>query len=237
MSEQKDFWDKLQAIGSLLSGIALPLILAVAAHKADELQRSAQAGAERLQKAADERARERELAQGDTSLRIAQANTIPPLIDGLLSADPKRRKLAITAVLIALPADGPQLVRELGMQVEDEDVRSYAANALKDRKDQLVAELYAPDADVRKTAAKALVDGWRKDPELAKTLVERAKTHKDNQNGVYNSVVVLGGLSKAALEPNRPELEKLVQAAATQGPSTAAQAERLQARLHAKTPD
>lgn len=91
----------------------MPLVVFVAAEKADDSQQQSDASA-----------RERELTQADMSVRVAQANVIPPLIDGLLSTEPKRRKLAISAILIALPADGPRLVRELGEQTEDEDVRS-----------------------------------------------------------------------------------------------------------------
>ena len=35
----KDWWDKAQAVGALLSGIAVPLVVFVAAEKADDLQK------------------------------------------------------------------------------------------------------------------------------------------------------------------------------------------------------
>jgi hypothetical protein len=230
-SSEKDFWDKIQAIGALLSGVAVPLVLFVATEKADELQKASDASARERQQLADTSARERELTQGDTSVRVAQANVIPPLIDGLLSTDPKRRKLAISAILIALPADGPNLVRELGTQSEDADVKSYAAGALKNRKDELVSELYANDPDTRRIAARALVDGWRNDPGLAQHLIDHADANKDNPNGVYNSVVVLGGLSQNALAPHREKVESFLTTASTQGTKTAEQAQRVKKRL------
>lgn len=222
MAGTKDWWDKAQAIGSLLSGIAVPLVVFVAAHKADELQ-----------KLSDTSARERELTQADMSVRVAQANIIPPLIDGLLSTDPKRRKLAISAILIALPADGPRLVRELGEQTEDEDVRSYAANALDNRKEQLVTDLYASDKDRRKSAAQALASGYRNDPKLPEQIIERADANKDNADGVYNSVAVLNALSKNALASQRGKVESFLGKASTQGNKTAALAERVRTKLDA----
>jgi hypothetical protein len=230
-SNDKDVWDRIQAIGALLSGIAVPLVLFVATEKADQLQKASDASARERQQLSDASTRERELSQGDTAVRVAQANVIPPLIDGLLSTDPKRRKLAISAILIALPVDGPNLVRELGAQSEDADVKSYAAVALKDRKDQLVSDLYANDADTRRVAARALVDGWRNDTSLAPRLIDHADANKDNPNGVYNSVVVLGGLSPTALAPHRDKVESFLATASNQGAKTAEQAQRVKKTL------
>src|SRR6202008_4156312 len=173
-------WDKMQAIGSLLSGIAVPVILFVAANKVELAQKAAAAADVEREKNASERARERELAISEISVRVSQASVIPPLIDGLLSPDLQRRKLAISAVLIALPEDGPKLVREISTDAPDEAVRTYASSALRNRKDQLVTELYADDADTRKDAARALVQGWRNDPELPKRIIEQAETNKDD---------------------------------------------------------
>jgi hypothetical protein len=231
MSESagKDSWDKVQAIGTILSGIAVPVLLFMLAQKADVLQKAAgDAARER-----DAAARDRELAQGEVSVRVAQANIIPPLIDGLLSSDPQRRRLATSAILIALPEDGPRLVRELGAQATDAEVRSYATTALKNRKEQLVTDLYAPEAATRTTAARALVQGWNNDPDLAKHLVDYADANKGNKDGVYNSVVVLGSLSKTALDPHKQNVESFLQSAAQQGTNTAAQVERVKSKLRA----
>jgi len=239
----KDGWDKAQAVGSLLSGVAIPLLLAFASYKADALQKTAddnaralQSQAEEsaleLQREADDSARERSLAQGDMTLRVAQAGLIPPLIDGLLSPDAKKRKLAISAILIALPVDGPKLVQDLGAQSEDTDVKSYAENALNERKEKLVADLYTGDENASTTAARALVTGWKNDGDVAKRVIARAQKQPENKAGVYNSMLVLNGLSQTALAQNRRELEPLLKAAASQqGSKTATQAERVEAKL------
>jgi hypothetical protein len=221
----------MQAIGALLSGVAVPVILFVAAQKAEQLQKASAKSALERDRVASENARERELAIAEISARVAQASVIPPLIDGLLSNDVQRRKLAISAILIALPQDGPNLVREIGTEAEEKAVQDYAAGALKHRKKQLVANLYAEDADTRKTAARALVDGWRDDPELPALVVEQAHANPKDETGVYNSVVVLAGLSSKALESNRARVESFVSSASAQGAKTAAQAERVKTKL------
>lgn len=244
VASEKDSWDKIQAVGALLSGIAIPLLLFFASYKADalrkaadqsarELQQQAEASALKLQREADESARERALTQGDMSLRVSQASIIPPLIDGLLSADAKKRKLAISAILIALPVDGPKLVQELGAQSEDADVKSYAQKALSDRKEKLVADLYASDASTRTTAASALVTGWKNDGDIAKRVIDSAQRQPGNETGVYNSVVVLNGLSRNALAPHKSEVETFLKSASQQGAKTASQAQRVEAKLRA----
>jgi hypothetical protein len=232
----KDIWDKMQAIGSLLSGIAVPVILFVAAQKVEELQKAAAKEAMEREQLATERARERELAISEISVRVSQASVIPPLIDGLLSTDVQRRKLAISAVLIALPEDGPKLVREISTEAPDQEVRTYASSALQSRKDHLVGELYAEDADARKGAARALAEGWRNDPDLAKRIVDQADANKDDPNGVYNSVAVLAAMSPQALAQHKARVETFVRNAAAQGDKTAAQAERVKTKLAPPAP-
>jgi vacuolar-type H+-ATPase subunit H len=201
---------------------------------ARKLQEQAEESALKLQREADDSARERGLAQGDMTLRVAQASIIPPLIDGLLSTDIKKRKLAISAVLIALPVDGPKLVQDLGAQSEDDEVKSYAEKALNERKEKLVADLYAGDEGASTTAARALVSGWKNDGDVAKRLITKAQKQPENKTGVYNSILVLDGLSRSALAQNQRELEPLLKAAASQqGTKTAIQAERVEAKLHA----
>lgn len=227
----KDVWDKMQAIGSLLSGVAVPVILFIAAQKVEQLQKAAAKDALEREQLASDRARERELAISEISVRVSQASVIPPLIDGLLSTDVQRRKLAISAVLIALPEDGPKLVREISTEAPDQEVRSYASSALQSRKDQLVGELYADDADARKGAARALSEGWRNDPDLAKRIIDQADANKDNPTGVYNSVAVLAAMSPQALVQHKARVETFVSHAAAQGDKTAAQAERVKTKL------
>lgn len=44
--------------------------------------------------------------------RVRQANLVKSFMDALLSAEPRKRKLAIEAMLISLPEDGPRLAPE-----------------------------------------------------------------------------------------------------------------------------
>lgn len=85
----------------------------------------------------------------------------------------------------------------------------------------------------RTTAANALVTGFKNDGELAKRLISSAQKQPENQTGVYNSVVVLNGLSQNALAPHKSEVETFLKSASRQGERTANQAQRVEAKLRA----
>lgn len=94
-----------------------------------------------------------------------------------------------------------------------------------------VVNLFAADPRTRIAAAQALLERWRSDPELVPELLAYASRHPENDNGVYNTVVVLNGLSPGTLRPHRAEVERFLDFAGTRGPKTAGVVEQLRARL------
>jgi len=209
--EPKDGWDRLTALSSIITplvvvalGVYLPIVFS------------------HSQKQAEERARERELDAAEVGARATKAGVIPPLLDALLSSDATRRKIAISALLIALPDEGPQLVREISLAEKNpsESVGAHAEAALSARREDLVSDLFAPNAGTRQQAAKSLVQGYREDPRLAKDVISKAETEPRNADGVYNSTVILGSLPKEALAADRPKVERFLRTAERQGPKT-----------------
>src|SRR4051812_5975048 len=94
LQERKKDW--VDVVG-VLGGLLIPAAIAWTGYVFSESQKQAEiASAERLAEAQRE--------AGDVSM-------VPPFFNELLSADPRRHKLAVEAVLIALPRDGPRLVR------------------------------------------------------------------------------------------------------------------------------
>ena len=158
-SSSKDSWDKVQAIGTILSGSPCRCCCSSWPRR----QRASKGCRRKRPRTGGRCARTRDRTRRDLRARGAGQRD-PTAHRRPVSSDPQRRRLAISAILIALPEDGPRLVREIGAQAADADVRSYATSALKNRKEQLVGDLYAPEAATRTTAARALVQGWRNDP-------------------------------------------------------------------------
>jgi hypothetical protein len=208
---QKDGWDRLTALSSIITplvvvalGVYLPIVFSQA------------------QQQAEENARDRELDAAEVGARATKAGVIPPLLDALLSTDPNRRKIAISALLIALPEEGPQLVREISLAEKNpsESVGDHATSALAARREDLVNDLFAPNAGTRQQAAQSLVQGYRDDPQVAQDIVKKAEAEPHNTDGVYNSTVLLGTLPTKTLAAERPKVERFLLTAEKQGPRT-----------------
>jgi len=217
---KKDLWDILGVVG----GLATPLVVAaLGIYLPYQLAKS--------QRARDESARERELIAAEAAARVGKASIIPPLMDALLGPDPARRRLAVSTLLIALPTEGPEIARLVATSDPDPNVQSYARTSLGERKEGLIADLFASDSATRGEAAQRLVAGWRDDPALPAELIQYASERRDNANGVYNTVVVLGSLSKGALVKNREAILEFLTSAQGQGPKTRQAADNVRSRI------
>jgi len=149
----------------------------------------------------------------------------------LTSPNPQERKLAVQAVLIALPEQGPLLARTVAQSDEDEAVQVAARSSLKQRADTLIRQLFADDAGTRVEAARELVQGWRSEGNAVGTLLDAAFQNSDHDNGIYNVAVVLAECAPAALAPHREEVQEFIALAKTKGPRTAARTAVLEKRL------
>ena len=210
---KKDFWDVLSAIG----GLATPLVVAglgiYLPYRLNEAQR------------------QRDLIAAESSLRVAKANIIPPLMDALLSNDAARRQLAVSTLLIALPTEGPELARIVAASDPSQEVKQYASASLDRRRQALLIDLFSADSQTRIEAARALIAGWREDGTVVQELIRYAEEHRDNPNGVYNTVIVLGGLSPAATMGHRDAILRFAEWAQRQGRKTKSAVEELTAKL------
>ena len=63
------------------------------------------------------------------STRVSQAQLVSTFLNPLLSNDPDAQKLAIKALLIALPEEGPDLVQTLSSTTDDGDIKQFAEAA------------------------------------------------------------------------------------------------------------
>jgi hypothetical protein len=210
-SRPKDSWDRLAAIGSIatpivavLLGIYLPIALGAA------------------QREADDRARDRQLDVAEVGARATKASVIPPLLDALLSADKTRQKMAISALLIALPEEGPGLVQQIQLAQSDgrTSVIEHARKALDARRGELIRDAFALDPTTREQAARNLATGWREDPKLAAALVQQAQQEPGNKAGAQAAVTILGSISAPALAKDSAAVRRFLDDADRRGLST-----------------
>jgi len=107
---------------------------------------------------------------------------------------------------------------------------------LNDEMAELIKGVYSNDASTRRAAAGALLSDWSNDPNLVPTLLDSAATNPANENGIYNTVVLLESLKPEALSPYRGDIRSFAAGATKIGPKTAAEATTLLRKLNAKAP-
>lgn len=216
----KDIWDRITALATIL----VPAAIALAGHFISQ-------GLQRAEQANEERRAEQARVQADASTKIAQAGLINTFMKSLTSENAQERRLAVEAVLIALPDQGPALVRTVARGDADKAVQQAAQSSLSYRVESLVRGLFADEAAVRVASAQDLVQGWRNEPPAVAAVVEQALANRDNANGVYNAAVVLAEFTPRALQANREAVLRFAQMARTKGPRTETRVAALLARL------
>lgn len=206
---KKDTWDRITALATIL----IPAAIALAGHFIAQGLKQAEITSEE-----NRAAQSRLIAEANT--KIAQANLINSMMKSLTSANSQERKLAVEAVLIALPEQGQVLVRIIAQSDEDKTVQAVARNTLEYRGNTLIRELFSADTPTRKSAAQALIQGWRDDPNIVLEMVKYAADNKDNANGVYNTAAVLSEFSPVALQGHKQEIINFAETAKKIGPKT-----------------
>jgi hypothetical protein len=219
-TDRKDVWDRLTALATIL----VPAAIALAGHFVAQ-------GLQRAQISSSERQAEQSNAIADANTKIAQAGLISTMMKSLTSTNAQERKLAVAAVLIALPEQGPVLARTIAQSDDDESVKLAAQASLKQRVNTLIRDLFAESAAVRVVAAQNLIQGWQNEPNAVQTLVEFANQNLTNANGVFNTVIVLNQYSLSALQAHRQLVTEFLSTARQQGPQTAAKVTDVLRRL------
>ena len=205
----KDNWDRLTS----LSGILVPAAIALAGHFISQ-------GIKQAEISNEMRRSEQSHAIAQANTKVAQAGLINTLMKSLTSSNPQERKLAVAAVLIALPEEGAALVRSVAEYDKDKGVKEAAKKSLDDRLLVGVKNLFSQDAMVRQAAAQELVQGWRSDPAVVMPLIDEAYKNRTNENGIYNSVVVLSELQTLTLLKHKKEIITFLEFAKNVGPKT-----------------
>ena len=217
---KKDVWDRLTAVATIL----VPAAIALAGHFIAQ-------GLKQAEISSEERRAEQSRSIAEANTKIAQASLINTMMKSLTSSNPQERKLAVEAVLIALPEQGPVLVRTIAQYDDDKTVQAAATTSLEQRVGTLIRDIFSEDARVRIGAAQELIQGWRNEPNAVLALLDFATRNKENSNGVYNTVVVLSEFSMRALEAHKQRVLEFIKLAKATGSKTDAKATALLKRL------
>jgi hypothetical protein len=231
----KDIWDKLPALAAIL----VPISIAIVGHQFATNMKDAELNAQQRQ-AQDQLALSKATAEQDQAIakinaRVSQVGIVSHLLDALTGNDAAKQRVAIRAVLIALPEDGPALVDGLTAPSTNAATRSIAVTALQERVRPLVANLFHPAPGMREKAYAELTSPvWRTNTEIIDALLSHARSNPANDDGIYNTVVVLKNISRTITQPRKSDINAFCQEIQTGRPRITEQCRSLAAWLETR---
>ncbi len=96
---------------------------------------------------------------------------------------------------------------------------------------QAISDLFSNQPAVRLRAYNVIMDNYGTDPALIPELLSYARANINNQNGIYNTLVVLSHLNKAQLKPHVAEIQAFAKYVETMGPRIKERVDKLLIRL------
>lgn len=94
-----------------------------------------------------------------------------------------------------------------------------------------IEELFSPKAGTRGTAYNIIMTYYGNSPELIPSLLSYGNQHLDNENGIYNTLVVLGHLYYDRKSADLAAIRDFAEKAKNIGPKTADRAQKILERL------
>jgi hypothetical protein len=217
---KKDIWDRFSQVGPIL----ITLAIAAGGWVVTDMMKHMDVNATQRQMVIQENT-------SRMSTRVSQAQLVSTFLNPLLGNDPDAQKLAIKALLIALPEEGPDLVQTLSSTTDDNDIKQFAEDALDDRRTNLVDELFSADDDLRSGAQIELAHGWVRDPQLVDDVLTAAREDMDNAAAINAALTVLYSIDVDLLQQSRQDIEALLKSGMDWDANTKHIAEQLQSKL------
>lgn len=230
-NKKKDFWDVLQILGGLL----IPAAIAFAGWQYSQSMKDAEiksaSNIANLQIEFSRQKAEFEQRISETNARVSQAGLVASFLESLLSKDETKQKIAIEAVLIALPAEGPRLVKVLEESGQKEGVKQFATKSLSSYKEKLIIQFFSDQKAVRSDAYARLQSSYQGDSSIIPMLISGGRQNPDNLNAVYNLLVFLSHMQEDALKQHAKEIEEYSREVEGNGEKTKDRAKKLRNRL------
>jgi hypothetical protein len=230
---RKDVWDILSVIGSLL----IPVAIFFAGQQYANAMKAAELAAALNRDASNREIAKANLDIAEAGKRVSQANLLLGAIEALASETGPGKRVAISAILLAMPVEGPSIVRDLTRGETSPQLLEYASNSLTERKVALIGQLYASSGGERIEAYNGLLQNWGNDSSLPPLLAQRARQAFADTNfpgrtdGIYNTLVLLAHMNRAALAPHSADLRLLADQMRPVGPRVSDRANTLLSRL------
>lgn len=171
----------------------------------------------------------KDIAQRERADLVAQADIarreLATISDRLASA--RARSSGLTESL----RDLQQLASEANINLRASAVVATRASKSGADLNSEIEQLFASQAEKRGAAYEVLMTQFSQDPQLVPDLLRYAQQHLSNGNGVYNTLVVLSHIDKAALKTNEEAVRQFAEQARSVGPRTSERADKMLARL------
>jgi hypothetical protein len=216
----KDGWDKFQIVAALL----IPASIALAGYYYSNSIKEAEIES-------GQRVAEQQLATSRLSAKVGQAQLISSFMDALISENSQKQQLAIEAILLALPDEGPKLVSVVSQTSQNKDLRLFARTSLDQRRTDLIKDAFADDKARRISATQELARGWHSDPGIVGALLEMANTNPDNLDGVVNTLVLFEIIDRPILLNNEKAVQEFLRKARLNGQVSEMHAKRVESRF------
>lgn len=219
--KRRDSWDIFQIFASLL----IPASITFAGYLYSE-------GAKQAEIMSSERIAAQQQATTQIQVRIGQAQLVSTFMDALLSSDkPQRQRLAIEAVLVALPRDGPRLVAIVSQDKSSPQIQAAALSSLDQRRSRLIQDCFSNDKPTRIRATTELLEGWQADQMLVPELLTATRQNISNSSGAINALVILENVSAGILVSHQDDVKSLLNSLRSAGPQTEAHVRQVESRL------
>ncbi len=219
--KRRDFWDMFEIFAKLL----IPASITLAGYLFSEAAKQAEI-------TSSEHIAAQQQAISQIQARVGQAQLVSTFMEALLSSDkPQRQRLAIEAVLVALPEDGPRLVAIVSQDKSSPQIQAAAQLSLDQRRSRLIQDCFSNDKPTRIKATTELVQGWQTDEKLIPELLAAIRQNISNASGVINSLVILENVSARLLGAHRDEVNSILNAVRSAGPQTASHVHQVELRL------
>lgn len=186
--------------------IVLPVSLALAGHLFGIQMKNAELESQAIRFQTEH---EFELRKQDANWRITKSELVLKFMDILTSQNDTERKLGIEALLIALPEDGPRIALVVAQNDPDVDVQNAAQNSLNRQSLKLANDIFNQNKSIRISATQTAMNGWLDNQDFIKSLIIKSKNEIENEDGVWNSTLVMENTSQENLKYAEHELVSL----------------------------
>jgi len=176
-----------------------------------------------------ELARDNENAQAQLETTRKEISSARVTLEGIANSPLPASARSVVSDAIAKIREAEKSVSKI--ETELETARETASPESGISRSQVIANLFSDQPASRLRAYNVIMDSYSTDPDLIPELLTYARAHRDNQNGIYNTLVVLSHLNKAQLRPHVADIQAFAREVEPMGPRIKERIDKLLIRL------